>query len=147
MLVWLGVSVFVREIRWGTLVLGLGYNRWMNSKWLKKIEKILLSEAEIVRARLCGSELMSIEDVRGDDGDTAQAIYRAQLSTRFQGRDLKLLQKIEYALSKIKTGEFGVCEECEEPISIKRIEARPVTTLCIDCKESQEKVEGAFFEF
>jgi DnaK suppressor protein len=54
------------------------------------------------------------------------------------------LKKIERALLKIDEGTFGICEECEEPISIKRLEARPETTLCIRCKEDQERMEKAY---
>ena len=45
------------------------------------------------------------------------------------------------ALKKIDEGSFGVCEECGEEISVKRLEARPETTLCIRCKEDQERME------
>ena len=110
------------------------------------MKKVLQTEAETVRNRLLNAEGVQMEEIRGDDGDSAQAIYRAQLSTRFQGRDFNLLRKIEYALLKIKEGTFGICEDCDEPISIKRLEARPVTTLCVSCKEAQEKSEGSFFE-
>ena len=45
---------------------------------------------------------------------------------------------------RIEDGTFGICERCEEPISPKRLEARPVTTLCIRCKEEQEKKEKSY---
>jgi DnaK suppressor protein len=48
------------------------------------------------------------------------------------------------ALKKIDDGTFGICEDCEEPISRKRLEARPETALCIRCKEDQERDEKAF---
>jgi DnaK suppressor protein len=54
------------------------------------------------------------------------------------------LQKIDRALRKIDEGDFGVCEECGEEISTKRLEARPETTLCIRCKEDQERHEKDF---
>ena len=47
----------------------------------------------------------------------------------------------EKALAKIEDGSFGTCEECGEEISVKRLEARPETTLCIRCKEDQERME------
>ena len=53
-------------------------------------------------------------------------------------------QKIEKALKKLDEGVFGVCEDCEEPISVKRLEARPETELCIRCKEDQERMERDF---
>jgi len=51
------------------------------------------------------------------------------------------LKKIDEALDRINNGTFGICESCGEEISIKRIKARPVTTLCIDCKTKQEEEE------
>jgi DnaK suppressor protein len=50
----------------------------------------------------------------------------------------------EKALTKIDDGTFGTCEECSEEISVKRLEARPETTLCIRCKEDQERLEKDF---
>ena len=56
------------------------------------------------------------------------------------------LQKIEHALLKIDQGTFGICEECDEPISLKRLQARPEAQLCIQCKEAQEKEEAVYAE-
>jgi DnaK suppressor protein len=52
-----------------------------------------------------------------------------------------LINKIDAALEKIAGGEYGTCESCGEEIDIKRLEARPVAELCIDCKSEQEKLE------
>ena len=52
-----------------------------------------------------------------------------------------LLAKIEQALEKIEANEYGLCESCGEEIGLKRLEARPVAELCIDCKSEQEKLE------
>ena len=54
------------------------------------------------------------------------------------------LRDVEHAIAKIGDGTFGICERCEEDISPKRLEARPVTTLCIRCKEEQEKKERSY---
>ena len=63
---------------------------------------------------------------------------------RLRGREKSFLDKIDKALAKIEDGSFGKCEECEEEISAKRLEARPETTLCIRCKEDQERQERDF---
>jgi DnaK suppressor protein len=63
---------------------------------------------------------------------------------RLRDREKFLLAKIDKALGRIETGGFGICEKCEEEISMKRLEARPVTTLCIRCKEEQEQKEKSF---
>ena len=54
------------------------------------------------------------------------------------------LSKVEKAIQKLNAGTYGICEACEEPISFKRLEARPVTTLCIRCKEEQELEERSY---
>ncbi len=56
-------------------------------------------------------------------------------------RESKLIIKIREALQKINQGDFGQCEECGDDIGIERLEARPVTTLCIKCKRKQEANE------
>ncbi|MBN1254329.1 MAG: RNA polymerase-binding protein DksA [Deltaproteobacteria bacterium] len=60
---------------------------------------------------------------------------------RIRERERKLITKITEALSRIEEGTFGICERCGEEISDKRLEARPVTTLCINCKQEQEDLE------
>lgn len=77
-----------------------------------------------------------------DPTDRASLESDRNLTLRIRDRERKLRNKIEEALARIEEGTFGICEVCEEPISASRLEARPVTTLCIDCKESQEKDES-----
>ena len=55
-----------------------------------------------------------------------------------KGRDSKLIVKIKEALERLEEGTFGICEECGEEVSERRLEARPVATRCIDCKRKQE---------
>ena len=76
-----------------------------------------------------------------DEIDLASSEYSQSMVFRLRDREKFLLKKIEKALARIDDGTFGVCERCEEDISVKRLEARPVTTLCIRCKEEQEKKE------
>jgi DnaK suppressor protein len=64
---------------------------------------------------------------------------------RIRDRERKLIGKIKEALERIEQGTYGICEDCGEEISTERLKARPVTTLCIDCKktqETEEKVKG-----
>ena len=51
------------------------------------------------------------------------------------------MSKIDEALGRIEDGTYGICEECDGPIGVERLKARPVTTLCIECKSSQEADE------
>ena len=63
------------------------------------------------------------------------------LMLRIRDRERKLISKIDEALDRIADGTFGLCEECDEPIAVERLKARPVTTLCIECKAAQEERE------
>jgi len=76
-----------------------------------------------------------------DEIDTASSEVGLAFIGRLRERERGLLNKINAALEKIEQGTFGECEQCGEEIGIKRLEARPVAELCIDCKAEQEKLE------
>jgi DnaK suppressor protein len=84
------------------------------------------------------------KDQNADPIDRASAELITSQSFRFRERDSNLIRKIQKALEKLEDGTFGVCEECENLISEKRLQARPITTLCIKCKEKQEEYEKLF---
>ena len=74
-------------------------------------------------------------------GDQASAEIDRNFMLKLKGRERKLLKKIDEAIEKIDNGTYGICEACGEEINIKRLEARPVTTMCIECKTEQEEEE------
>jgi DnaK suppressor protein len=76
-----------------------------------------------------------------DEIDTASSEMNLAFQGRLRERERGLLSKINQALEKIEQGVYGECESCGEQISVKRIEARPVAELCIDCKSEQEQLE------
>ena len=76
-----------------------------------------------------------------DEVDAASAEVGLAFIGRLRERERGLLNKITKALDKLGEGIYGECENCGEPISIKRLEARPVAQLCIDCKGEQERIE------
>ena len=76
-----------------------------------------------------------------DPTDRASLESERNLTLRIRDRERKLRKKINEALARIEDGTFGICEDCEEQIGFKRLEARPVTTLCINCKSEQEQDE------
>ncbi len=90
------------------------------------------------------TEMVLAPEDRFDEVDQASSEYMQAFSFRLRGRERFLMDKIELALKKIDDGEFGTCEECEEPISLKRLQARPEAPLCIQCKEAQEKEEAVY---
>ena len=79
-----------------------------------------------------------------DEVDQASSEYIQYFALRLRGRERNFLDKIDEALRKINEGEFGLCEDCGEGIGRKRLDARPETTLCIRCKEDQERSERDF---
>ena len=74
------------------------------------------------------------------DESTEEEIYSTQL--RLHDRETFLLEKIREAMRRLESGEIDECEECSEPIGFKRLMARPVTTLCFECKSAREQVEA-----
>ena len=119
----------------------------LKKKELKRFREILQQKkAEILKnAKRTLNEDMTLDaDDLPDEMDLASSEYLHSFTFRLRGREKTFLKKIDHALAKIEDGTFGICEECEEPISIKRLEARPETTLCIRCKEDQERIEKAY---
>jgi DnaK suppressor protein len=91
----------------------------------------------------------TVDDMTEAEGKTAfpDPTDRASLESdrnfelRIRDRERKLINKIKKAVGKIEDESFGFCEVCGEPIDFKRLEARPVTTHCIECKTSEEEEE------
>lgn len=80
----------------------------------------------------------------GDEADQAASEINLNLSLCLQGRERLMLQKIEHALGKIEKGTYGECEACQARLSSERLYARPVATLCIDCKEDLESIQKIY---
>lgn len=78
-----------------------------------------------------------------DPADRATAESDRNFELRIRDRERKLLSKIKDAMERIDSETFGICDDCGDDISEKRLEARPVTTLCIQCKTKQENYEKA----
>lgn len=79
-----------------------------------------------------------------DELDQSRLELERALQWRLQARESKYLQKVQAALERIANGTFGLCADCEEPIELRRLEARPTTTSCLRCKELDEKREKLF---
>jgi len=116
----------------------------LTKKELKKFQELLEEKRKVVleRARQMLSEGMVLDaNDLPDEMDLAASEYIQSFEFRLRGREKSLLSKLDLALKKIEDGSFGICEICEEPIGKKRLEARPETSLCIKCKEDQEREE------
>ena len=73
-----------------------------------------------------------------DPNDRASQESDMALELRNRDRERKLIKKIDETIAKIDTGDYGYCESCGVEIGLKRLEARPTATLCIDCKTLDE---------
>ncbi|OPX98184.1 MAG: General stress protein 16O [Syntrophorhabdus sp. PtaB.Bin006] len=74
-----------------------------------------------------------------DMADAASNSYNVDILMSISDNDLSLLKEIDNSLDKIENGTYGICEECEEKISEKRLEANPVARYCITCKRMMEE--------
>ena len=102
---------------------------------LLRQRETLLNEAESALNELPG------EMIFPDLGDQATAETDRNFMLRLRGREQRLLKKIDEAIDRIESGIFGICDDCGNEIDVKRLEARPVTTMCIECKTLQEEEE------
>ena len=118
--------------------------KFMNAKMkeyfrIKLIDwkKELLKESSQTLANLQKEENTAKPDVT----DRASEEIERSFELRTRDRERKLINKIDSALKRIEDGSYGYCDETGEPISIKRLEARPVATLSLEAQEMHEKAE------
>ncbi|RLJ70970.1 TraR/DksA family transcriptional regulator [Hydrogenivirga caldilitoris] len=103
---------------------------------LKMREKLIESAQEQIR------DPSNVTFEGGDEIDRADLEEERYLTFRIKGREAKLIHKIDYALMRIESGTYGICENCGAQIPYERLKARPVTTMCIECKELEEEYEN-----
>ncbi|MDO3377950.1 RNA polymerase-binding protein DksA [Geoalkalibacter halelectricus] len=115
----------------------------MEKQKLEEFRQILQNQLnELLReAGKTVSEMTTEKSNLPDITDLATVESDRNFELRIRDRERKLIKKIREAIERIDSGEFGVCEACEEDIGEARLRARPVTTLCIDCKTEQERQE------
>ncbi|MPV85681.1 RNA polymerase-binding protein DksA [Ostreibacterium oceani] len=116
---------------------------YMNARQLAHFKQLLLSMKESILDHASDTKvhLQSDTSKLADIADRASQEEEFSLTLRSRDRERKLIYKIDAALERIVTGDFGYCEKCGVDIGIKRLEARPTAELCIDCKEIEEKKE------
>jgi DnaK suppressor protein len=115
----------------------------MNKRDLKFFRELLHEKRnELLREAERSVDVM-VDDKENfpDPTDRASLESNRNFMLRIRDRERKLVSKIDEAIQRIDDGEYGVCEECGEAIGVERLKARPVTTLCIDCKSAQEAQE------
>jgi DnaK suppressor protein len=117
----------------------------MRKAFLKTARESLLTMRRQVGADI-ENETKSSREGQKDEGmdayDLASEERDRDISMILSDRDRAKMQAIDEALERINNGEYGACESCGAPITFKRLMARPVATLCIDCKTEAEQVES-----
>jgi len=116
----------------------------MNKKVLESFKNVLIERRAALLSQAAKTLKESCDGSRpkgGDFADIASQESNRTLKLRLRDREQKLLAKIDKALAKIDKGVYGICERCGGDISLERLRARPVATLCIACKQDQESEE------
>jgi DnaK suppressor protein len=115
----------------------------MRKDTIKKFKRIF--EAQRNQLMFSGSvvreEFGVNADDRYDEVDQASTEVDKEMRMRLCNREQLYIKKIDEALRRIEEGTFGECDSCGEDIELRRLEARPTATLCVACKEEQEKKE------
>jgi DnaK suppressor protein len=123
--------------------------RKMNKRQVEKFGQLLLEQKRRIieqASKALGGEIHLDPDDIPDELDLASSESAVAFTGRLREREATLLVKIDRALEKIREGTFGTCENCGENIGLKRLEARPVAALCIECKTEQERNERTMAE-
>ncbi|MDR1039271.1 MAG: RNA polymerase-binding protein DksA [Deltaproteobacteria bacterium] len=112
---------------------------------LEKFKALLLEQREEIMSHAANTvnDLLVQAESFPDPADRATLETDRSFTLRLRERERHLLNKIDAALERITAGTFGICEQCGDDISEARLEARPVSTLCIRCKTAQEERESA----
>ncbi|MCR9072063.1 MAG: RNA polymerase-binding protein DksA [Alphaproteobacteria bacterium] len=116
---------------------------FMNPKQLEYFRlKLLRWKADLVKE--AGETLSNLTEQnlqQPDMADRASLETEHSIELRTRDRERKLISKIEAALKRIEDGTYGYCEETDEPISLRRLEARPIATLSLEAQERHERME------
>ena len=115
----------------------------MKKRDLNQLKKILIQQL----MELLGRSDCSLDGLDEADGnlsdllDRASQISEREFSHHLCSREKLYMRRIEHSLQDIEDGKYGLCGQCEEEISLKRLKARPTARFCIDCKTQLEKME------
>jgi RNA polymerase-binding protein DksA len=118
----------------------------MKTKLLEERERLAadleaLEESTSTTPKDSSGDLSSYSSHMADQGSDSMEREKAFL---FASVKRRRLEEIDLALERIGAGTFGICESCGKPIPLKRLERMPGATLCVACKEQEEKAQGSY---
>jgi DnaK suppressor protein len=108
---------------------------YFRQKLMRWRSELLADSAETLRS------LQEESLLKPDLTDRASLETERSIELRTRDRERKLISKIDAALARLDSGTYGYCEETDEPIGIRRLEARPIATLSIEAQERHERME------
>ncbi len=113
---------------------------------MDSIRQSLLSQKSLILNRQKEFQAESLMASLHLADESEQSVYEQtqSLSLQIREKEIQVLHQIEKALSKIADGTYGQCESCSDLIGLKRLQARPFTTLCISCQEEQESASPLY---
>lgn len=97
-----------------------------------------------MRGVIVGKLAKDVEPVSysGDNGDAAESERTSRYNMTERDRNNQQIRQIDEALASLEEGAYGICLNCEEPIDVARLEVRPMTLLCVECKTAQEEADN-----
>ncbi|HAR44128.1 MAG TPA: conjugal transfer protein TraR [Bdellovibrionales bacterium] len=115
----------------------------MRKDKLKQFKRLFEAQKRniLFNDRVIREDFSVSNDDRYDELDQATSDSEQYMRMRLRNREILYIKKIDEALKRIEEGVFGECDECGEPIEVRRLEARPTATLCVGCKEDAERKE------
>lgn len=116
----------------------------MKKEQLKKFKKIFEEQKRniLFNDRVVREDFGVNSDDRYDEIDQATTDSEQSMRMRLRNREVLFIRKVDEALRRIEEGTFGECESCGEDIEVRRLHVRPTATLCVGCKEAEERKEG-----
>ncbi len=113
---------------------------------IKEIGKKLIEMKEEILNRLKQSREEEHKGQRdiGDEGDAATDAINRETSLALENRDIEVLKEIDYALTKMKKGTYGICESCGDEIPIERLKVLPFARYCLECQEEMEREQNRY---
>ncbi len=115
----------------------------ISQETLEKVKKMLIEEKTKILRKL-QKNMQEVDSSRdrqgvGDEIDSAVAMEMENLANALSSMEMARLRQIEDALRRIEEGTYGYCKVCGEPIEEGRLLAKPFATMCISCKEAEER--------
>jgi DnaK suppressor protein len=120
----------------------LDQKKGLDKKTIERLRKVLLKEREEIIGdvkQISESSQEVGQDGIQDIGDEAANVYNKQILLTLNENERMRVKEVDEALDRIESKTYGICEECGEPIGLKRLEVKPVAKYCVPCKTKLEK--------